>query len=348
MRSRGKRSAVRRAGGLALLVPAAAMLSAFRMPPPPTTLGGVTRVVQVTGPGSVNDTARRWDVYGADLGHMLWYEGSLYMVFGDTFGAGGHDWRSNTMARIASPAPGSGLPFASMITSPNGAASELLASKKVDGVEQTVIPTYGIAVGGRMYLHYMSVRHWVAPGQWQINYSGLAWSDDGGHTWTKDPRTRWPAGSNFGQVAMVQQRDMVYLLGIPAGRFGGVQIARVGTADLLNPGDYRYWDGTEWSADAGAASTVVPAPVGELSVRWSAYLGRWLMMYLDESRSAVVLRTTAQLTGPWSGEQVVAAAARYPELYAPYLVPVETGRDVYFTMSQYGPYEVYLMRARLP
>ncbi|HEX5266962.1 MAG TPA: DUF4185 domain-containing protein, partial [Acidimicrobiales bacterium] len=65
-------------------------------------------------------------------------------------------------------------------------------------------------------------------------------------------------------------------------------------------------------------------------------------------RLAVVLRTAAQLTGPWSSEQVVATAADYPELYAPYLVPVETGRDIYFTMSQYGPYEVYLMQARLP
>ena len=351
-RLQGKGGRGRRRTVFALLVPAAALLTGFRTALPPTallpmTIGGLTRVAQVTGPGSLNDTARRWDVYGTDLGHMLWYEGSLYMVFGDTLGAGGGDWRSNTMARIAAPVPSTGLPFASMITGPGGSAAELLPSKKVDGVEQTVIPTYGIAVGPRMYLHYMSVRHWTSPGQWSINYSGLAWSDDGGHTWVKDPGVRWPAGSNFGQVAMVQQRGTVYLLGIPAGRFGGVQLARVNQADLLTMSDYRYWAGGTWSADPGAAATVVPAPVGELSVRWSAYLGRWLMMYLDESRAAIVLRTAPQLTGPWSGEQVVATAARYPELYAPYLVPVETGRDVYFTMSQYGPYEVYLMRARL-
>jgi hypothetical protein len=348
VRLRGRRVRARRSAGLALLVPAAAMLAGFRMPLPPTTIGGVTRVAQVTGPGSVNDTARRWDVYGADLGHMVWHEGSLYMVFGDTFGPDGGDWRSNTMARIASPVPSSGLHFASMVTGPGGGAAELLGSEKVDGVEKTVIPTYGISVGTRMYLHYMSVRHWGAPGQWQINYSGLAWSDDGGRTWVKDPAARWPADSNFGQVAMVQQRGTIYLFGIPAGRQGGVQVARVDQADLLNLGDYRYWDGRAWSTDASSAATVVPAPVGELSVRWSAYLGRWLMMYLDENRSAVVLRTAAQLTGPWSSEQVVATAADYPELYAPYLVPVETGRDIYFTMSQYGPYEVYLMRARLP
>ena len=347
VRVQRRRRAVGRWGVLALL-PAAAMLVGFRMPlPPTTTIGGVARVAQLTGPGSINDTARRWDVHGTDLGHMLWYEGSLYMVFGDTFGAGGHDWRSNTLARIASTAPGSGLRFASMITGSDGKAAELLGSRKIDGVEQTVIPTYGISVGRRMFLHYMSVRHWVSPGLWQTNYSGLAWSDDGGHTWVKDARVRWPADSNFGQVAMIEQRGMVYLFGIPAGRFGSVQVARVKAGELLVPHDYRYWDGRGWSTDPATAAAVVPAPVGELSVRWSSHLGRWLMMYLDESRAAVVLRTAPQLTGPWDKERVVATAAEYPELYAPYLVPMDTGRDVYFTMSQYGPYEVYLMRARL-
>jgi hypothetical protein len=51
------------------------------------------------------------------------------------------------------------------------------------------------------------------------------------------------------------------------------------------------------------------------------------------------------LTGPWSPEVTVATARQYPELYAPYMVPVDTGNDVYFTMSMSGPYEVYLMKA---
>ena len=34
---------------------------------------------------------------------------------------------------------------------------------------------------------------------------------------------------------------------------------------------------------------------------------------------------------------MVTTRAQYPELYAPYIVPVETGRNLYFTMSQYGP-----------
>ena len=313
----------------------------------PAVVSSVDRVAQLTGPGSLNDTAARWDVVGADLGHMFWYDGAIYMVFGDTLGVDGADWRSNTMARIPSPDPAAGLRFGSMITGPAGRAAELLPSLKIDNVEKTVIPTYGIAVGGRMFLHYMSVRHWGAPGQWDVNYSGLAYSDDGGRTWVKDAGARWPGGGNLAQVAMVESGGDVYLFGIPAGRSGGVQLARVAESDLLELSRYTYWDGASWSVDPARATLVVPGPVGELSVAWNSYVRRWLMMYLDVGRSAIVVRSAPELTGPWGPEQVVATAAEYPELYAPYIVPMDTGRDVYFTMSQSGPYEVYLMRMRL-
>lgn len=338
------------------LLPRGAGLAPRGMPDPGTTLpvvagpavvSSVNRVAQLTGPGSINDTPARWGVYGTDLGHMFWHDDALYMVFGDTFGAGGADWRSNTMARIPSPDPAAGLRFGSMMTGPGGAAAELLASRKIDDVEKTVIPTYGISVASRMFLHYMSVRHWGEPGQWDVNYSGLAYSDDGGHTWVKDPGARWPGGGNLAQVAMVESGGDVYLFGIPAGRSGGVQLSRVPEAELLDLSSYSYWDGREWGADPASASLVVPGPVGELSVGWNSYVRRWLMMYLDVGRSAIVMRSAPHLTGPWGTEQVVATAEEYPELYAPYIVPMDTGRNVYFTMSQYGPYEVYLMRLRL-
>ena len=311
------------------------------------SLVDVARVAQLTGPGSVNATDTRWNISGADLGHMFWNNGSLYMVFGDTYGPSHGNWRSNTIARLVSPDPTNGLRIASMITDARGAAAELLGSLKVDAVEHTVIPTYGISVGNRMILHYMSVNRWLTPGRWRLNGSGLAYSDDGGKSWTKDAAVSWPGTSNFGQVAMVASSGDVYLLGIPGGRFGGVQIARVPQADILQLSDYRYWDGRAWRADAASAATVVPGPVGELSVRWSPSLRRWMMLSLDEGRAAVVLRTAPELTGPWSAETVVATARQFPGLYAPYLVPVDTGRDVYFTMSQAGPYEVFLMKGAL-
>ena len=308
-------------------------------------------VGQLTGAESVNDTAARWDIHGTDLGHMFWHRDKLYMVFGDTFGEGGlggKNWRSNALARLVDPDPKQGLRIEAMITGPSGAAKELIPSRKIAGIEKTVIPTHGISVDGRIYLHYMSVRCWGSPGQWDVRHSGLAYSDDDGQTWIAPRSAIWPEQTGFEQVALVRGGAWVYTLGIPGGRWGGLRLRRVASSGLLDRQAYEYWDGEGWSGDRKAAAVIVPAPMGELSVAWSACHRRWLMMYLNPERSAVVLRTGAKLTGPWGEEQVVVTAEQYPGLYAPYIVPMpDVGEDVYFTLSLWGPYNVFLMHARL-
>lgn len=63
---------------------------------------------------------------------------------------------------------------------------------------------------------------------------------------------------------------------------------------------------------------------------------------------SVVLRTAEALTGPWSEEWVVATGAEFPALYAPYQFPVwNDGPDIYFTMSLFGPYQLFLMKTSL-
>jgi hypothetical protein len=316
-------------------------------------------VAQEIGPGSINRAAKRWDVYGADLGSMFTYEDRLYMVFGDTFGgpaadpffAVGHsNWRSNSMAFVTSSAPPShGLYFTGMITGATETAAQLLSSQKVVGVEQTVIPTYGIAVGKTIYLYYMSVREYGAPGHWSCNYSGVAYSQDGGQHFVKYPHVVWAGDSNFGQVALVKRAPYVYVFGIPCGRYGGVAMARVPEADVLVKASYQYWDGRRWAtARPRAAVVVVKAPVGELSVQWNSFYRKWLMMYLVDPTGQVVLRTANQLMGPWSRPQVVVTSAQYPELYAPYITPEwDGGRSIYFNMSVFGRYQVLLMHTAL-
>lgn len=317
----------------------------------PLGIGGTENLGPITGQSSPNDTAARWGIHGTDLGHMFWHHGKLHMVFGDTFGypgLGGRNWRSNTMARIANPDPTSGLPFEAMITGPKGLAKELIPSKKKDGVEKTVIPTYGVSIGDRMYLHYMSVQSWGAHGRWVVGHSGIAYSDDDGDTWHTPPEAVWPRGSGFEQVAFVKEDGLLYTFGISEGRWSGVHLRRVQPAEILDPAAYEFWDGETWSDDPAAAASIVPAPVGELSVAWSTPQRRWLMMYLHPEHKAVVLRSAPNLTGPWSREHVVVTAAEYPGLYAPYIVPgTEIDRDLYYTMSMWGPYNVFLMRTSL-
>lgn len=317
-----------------------------------------SQIAREVGATAINHTDR-WGLYGADLGHMFLHRGKIAMVFGDSFGAPAadnffsvshSDWRSNTMAWIEPPfSPLHGLPFSSMITDTPGHAKELLSSQKVDNVEITVIPTYGVSVGQRMFLHYMSVHHWGQPGHWTLNASGLAFSDDDGQTWTKDEHLTWPGESNFGQVAIVEHEGYLYFFGIPGGRYGGVQLARVRPEAILTKEAYQYWSGNSWQTNTpSSASLLVPAPVGELSVRWNSYYRKWLMMYLNDPQYRIVLRTADALTGPWSEEQVITTGQQYPQLYAPYITPIwNDGPDIFFTMSMYGPYCVFLMRTTL-
>lgn len=337
-------------------------LGALRTDPPQPTrppelpplwehLASLSVTEQLTGPGSPNQTYQRWNVGGTDLGHTFFHGDDLYMVFGDTYGRERGDWRSNTMAKVAGiESPSEGLDFEAFISDAGGRAVELLSSQKVYWVERTVIPTNGVSTGERMFLHYMSVRRWVAPGRWEINHAGLAYSDDDGVTWTKTGEM-WGPTSNFAQVAFVRdpaETDHVYLFGIPAGRFGSAELARVPNDSLLRPGAYEYWDGEGWADDEVEAAVVVESPVGELSVVWNEHLDRWLMMYLNQRLGALVIREAEQLTGPWSDERLITTARDHPQLYAPFIIPFEsTDSNVYFTMSRWDSYNVFLMRMEL-
>lgn len=72
------------------------------------------------------------------------------------------------------------------------------------------------------------------------------------------------------------------------------------------------------------------------------------MTYLDERRAAIILRDSPSLTGPWTGEKILVKGSDYPALYGGYIHPSFNESDkVYFTMSQWPPYNVFFMRAQL-
>lgn len=310
-------------------------------------------VAWVTGPESPSRTDVRYDVDGADLGSMFALGDTLYIAFGDTFGccrpagggAGGESWRSNVLAYTTDTELEDGITFDGMITDHHDRARAVLRRWRED---VTIIPTYGIAIGDWLALHYMAVKEWGPPGEWMLNRSGWAYSDDEGQTWEQPVDAIWEGDTNFGQAALVLVEDDLYVFGIHGGRFGGVALARVPAGSFLEMGAYRYWDGAAWVEGHENAAVIASAPVGELSVAWNAYLQRWIMTYLDEVRRAIVLREAPELTGPWSKPVTVVSADDYPSLYGAYLHPwASDGEVIYFNMSQWGPYNVRLMRARL-
>ncbi|WP_020670291.1 DUF4185 domain-containing protein [Amycolatopsis nigrescens] len=319
-----------------------------------------SQVSVVTGAGSTSRTDERFGIHGTDLG-IVWDggDGRLYVLFGDTYGRGWGgdgggppeaDWRCNVLAFSSTRELSAGLELDEVVAREDGGATQVIASGR--GREATVIPNAGIAVDGRQYVHYMSVREWGPPGRWDTNYSGIAVSEDGGRSWHKPRSARWKNRRRrdhpFQIGAFARDSEYVYLYGTTNGRFDDAYLARVSPAELLNARAYRYWTPDGWVSDEYAAAPVFTGPVGELSVEYDVHFGRWLAMHLDEHRAAIVLRTAARPEGPWSEGEVVVSGQDYPGLYGGYLHPwALDGEDIYFLLSQWGPYNVYLMRARL-
>lgn len=327
-------------------------------------VSAVTRIAQLTGPGAVNDTAEVL-LAGADLGHMTTLGDRTYFVFGDNFGIRdpeaiggvGEVWKSNCIAWTTSDDPSQGIVFDGWILDEYDQVKEVLPSdhrpNDTEG-ETTRIPTQLFTVGQNLYLAYMSVTHWGEPGVWTAGHAGLARSTDLGQNWTVIPQVRWAGDSGFVQLAQVPVSDAgeewIYLWGVPAGRFGSVRLMRVPATDdaVTDLTAYRYFAGVEaegavWSPDEADAQVVLQGPIGELSVMWSPYLERWLLSTMTGNADAVLFEGLSPW-GPWSEPHTITTQAETPGLYAPYLTPRYVSPDgsrVYFSMSIWGPYQVF-------
>ncbi|WP_040696886.1 DUF4185 domain-containing protein [Nocardia vinacea] len=328
---------------------------------PTPRVGAVTEVAKQTGASSVNRTDKRWQVYGTDLG-IMWESapGEIATAFGDTIGRGFHppggmglDWRSNVLAFSTDRDLTDGMTYDRMVTDDRCHAAEVLSSRKLDNVEVTTIPTSGFALGERQYLSYMSIRTWNSiPGTFFTNYGGIAYSDDHGQTWTKDPYARWDnifGLANFQVSAMVPQGDYVYMFGTPNTRLGSVGLARVPKDQLLNTTAYQYWRDGNWTpvGGFGSAGPIVDAPVGELSVRFDASRNVWQMSYLDTAKAALVVREANSPQGVWSDGAPTVTVREYPELYGGFIHPWSSGSDLYFNVSTWSDYNVYLVHATI-
>lgn len=348
--------------------------------PLPRLASGPTRTVAwVTGPRSDNRTDRRFTISGTDLG-IMWDNGAtgddrqVLMAFGDTFGdcsLPDQQWRHNVLMRtddadlsdgISVPDPRPGDPHGGSPVTPDAPdfSRELVGSLGIDGVEITVIPTAGIAVDGVQYVNFMSVRSWGDHGEWWTNASMIATSPDNGETWNVDPGTarlnvpldipgiaQVSAGNEkFQQHAYVRHDGYVYDFGTPEGRFGSAYVSRVPEGGVLDLDAYEYWTGVEWArGDAALAVPVVPPAVGEMSVQRIGE--RFVMLYGNEDRGTIEMRTAVDPEGPWTESEVLVTHRQIGGLYAPYIHPWSSGDDLYFTASSWGDYNVMLLHTTL-
>lgn len=333
-------------------------------------LNGPTRIKQLlTGPTSPLDTPSKYGIGGTDLGFM-WDNGNIarpqvLMAFGDTMGdctVPGNQWRGNVMFRTSDSDLSDGLGIDSVLTDEAGLAKEMVPRTGAPG-EVTIIPTAGISVDGIQYLRFMSVHHWGIPTTWDTNYSGLAYSEDNGETWTVDSALARPITDHVDAGPEAPEKDdswfdaqmssfvdgrdgYIYEYLTPSGRHGAARLARVPKADIRDASAYRYWNGSSWSADIDDAEVVLPRQVSELSVQWHPGLERFVSMYSSGMKS-VMIRTAPSPTGPWSRATTLIDYSVLPGAYGGFIHPWSNGDDLYFVVTTWDSYNVFLAHTDL-
>ncbi|MCV7345468.1 DUF4185 domain-containing protein [Mycolicibacterium rhodesiae] len=346
---------------------------AAAQPAPSTAPPGTSVVGWVTGPDSPNQTVQKFAITGTDLG-IMWDNGDpshrqVLLAFGDTNGfcmIPGKQWRYNTLMRssdgslantVAVPDGAVGNKYSGAPVWRPGIAKQVINSINGAPQETGIIPTSGVAVGPNQFLNFMSIRSWDNYGAWTTNYSAIATSTDNGETWGVYPGTvRQPSNGNekFQMGAFLKPGPgdpYIYSFGTPNGRGGSAYVARVSPGLIPDLTKYEYWnaDSNSWVAGSPAAATpVIPGPVGEMSAQFNNYLKQYLVLYCNGNND-VVMRTAPAPQGPWGPEQMLVSSMQIPGgIYAPFLHPWSTGRELYYNLSLWSAYNVMLMHTVLP
>lgn len=329
----------------------------------------VERIARVTGAPmageqfpSPNNTPLNWNVGGTDLG-IIWemQPGKYGIFFGDTFGRdfkpdpsnpgpNGSNWRSNVLAFSSDQILEDGLSFSSMATDEGGDAREIIyGGKDTSGNgDWTSIPTAAVRANGFDYVHYFNIRNWTG---WVTNYSGFYKSADNGQSWTPCENISFSSTSHFGQAGFFKKDSYVYMIGTETGRDSKAYLARFKEMDIEKKENYEYWNSHagEWMrGDEQLATVLIDDKVGELSFLYNETLQKWIVAYFNGDRYNITMRTAEQVTGPWSEPYELASGKDYPQLYGSYFHPLSVkGETLYFTMSMWMPYNVFLMKVQL-
>ncbi|MDR1428498.1 MAG: DUF4185 domain-containing protein, partial [Bifidobacteriaceae bacterium] len=365
-------------GGVTALVTPPAQ-GAPPIPPSPAIV-----IAKMTSARAVTPTNNNTfgNITGTDLG-ILWDlgNGEVGAAFGDTYSrqTTSGNWRCSSLLFSTDTVLDDGLAWSSVLKASGNYSSEIVPCNKdasgggaIKPGEHSAIPTSAIAVQDpsdptkwRSFVAYMSNTGFGDPGVWGIQYNEVYYSDDFGRTWNQSP-LKWlntsatsPDGYHPFQMVGFGQRpgdQWVYMMGTGPGRLGPAALSRVKAADLyaMDQSKFEYWIDGAWIDSAqdpqadSHATPVIEGQVSELGLAWNEYTNSWVTMYLKDNRD-IVLRTAPRPEGPWTEATIVMNADDYPQLYGGFMHPWSLGNtpDIYFSMSDWRAYNVYLVRVSL-
>ena len=308
--------------------------------------------------------------WGSDLGVIFRYNGKIYTLGGDTLY--NNIFVSNIIGSTTDQNSSDGL--------------DIVWQKKDGGPKQffapidatTIVPAGAISVNGTIYVFMMSVISWIDENH--PEYSGrpaLVKSTDDGDTfslvWAGDVGRMINIAPVISTHPENSNKEALYLIASNQYRDSEIYLAYTDLDKIEDRGSYKYYIGMDggrpkWSDKIGEAVPIVnDVKVGELSVQWNKYLNKWLLCYFDYTPSGgnadMFFRTADNLWGPWSDAVFVYDGDyRYywyeteetrqgPKLwgtpYGGYILSDTEGSKVYFTLSLWMPYSIFLMEVDL-
>ena len=378
--------------------------------PGPPKLYGTRKVSQLTGDldpetnkKTLNQTATKFSVYGTDLGVSFPYGGKLYFLFGDTTRRG----PSEGLPKSAMP----GAPYNEDVTDYDAIAytasdraydgiSLVFNSSPplVDDISQLTAehPIEGITIGDNMYVFFttdLNPNRRILPRR-----SVLTKSTDGGYKFGNSLYTL--STDKFIHIsAQIIDSDKIHGLPKTSGkglllwgtgkyRQSDIYLAYMPLDEIENLSSISYFAGFNkdsgkplWQSDESLARPLFSAScIGELSIRWNYYLGKWILLYNCDlcNTNGIVVRLADDPWGPWTATKIVFDPADGYGLfvhqpgqdnlvdkerddktnpfdlgygYGPYqMAPYATGvkgryTKIYFTLSTWNPYQVIQMSA---
>ena len=180
------------------------------------------------------------------------------------------------------------------------------------------------------------------------------------------------AGFSFTQSFPIDGKDgYVYLLGEGGYRTGGIKLARVRYEAFETFESYEYFAGTDadgspvWlkgsaglkQIDRNDGAYIIDDICLEHSAMYNAYLGKWMVVYVQNGGPGLVYRTAENIYGPYSEPEVLVGAYPFAEktgtdgIYTGIVHEKWTeddGKTFYFTVSQWKPvYNSSLMKVVL-
>jgi MMP 1-O-methyltransferase len=173
-------------------------------------------------------------------------------------------------------------------------------------------PQHGILIDRMVYLFYLGIHMVDRHSAWGFRTlgSGLAILDPANGTATRVLRNGewclWPVrGDDFHVgVQVLRQRDDIYVFG--SGRTGvnnEAWLAQVPVTRIADPDAYKFLSASAatptWGPGLDQAQSLGPCGA-EYSVSYNAYLGHYVMLYVDGFEKNLKVRVSEHVWGPYS------------------------------------------------